>query len=250
MRAGTGRLPGGGRVPRGVPGHRLCGAGVAPRLDLAQRRQHRGDEHCEGLRELHHDHLSMIGRCSREAQPSWRAVDAAKVAVRAALCYWRAALAATESVTHALLRFCKRRRLDPPCTDAPFGRAAVAEADCPITNAFAGAKRLSRATESGRVLVVRRGSPRRHHKALVFGGKREQKCPSERHVEVWCAAVGFRSRSGDRYGPFAKLIAIWERRLAVAPAWRLGVAPLRVGWCVWLIFSDWWVRWRLVERSP
>jgi hypothetical protein len=20
--------------------------------------------------------------------------------------------------------------------------------------------------------------------------------------------------------------------------------------CVWLIFSDWWVRWRLVERSP
>jgi hypothetical protein len=42
----------------------------------------------------------------------------------------------------------------------------------------------------------------------------------------------------------------WERRLAVAPARRLGVAPLRVGWCVWLIFSDWLVRWRLVERSP
>jgi hypothetical protein len=46
------------------------------------------------------------------------------------------------------------------------------------------------------------------------------------------------------------VLAGWERRLAVAPARRLGVAPLRVGWCVWLIFSDWWVRWRLVERSP
>ncbi len=30
----------------------------------------------------------------------------------------------------------------------------------------------------------------------------------------------------------------WERRLAVAPARRLEVAPLRVGWCVLLIFSD------------
>jgi putative transposase len=30
----------------------------------------------------------------------------------------------------------------------------------------------------------------------------------------------------------------WARRLAVALARRLEVAPLRVGWCVWLIFSD------------
>jgi len=29
-----------------------------------------------------------------------------------------------------------------------------------------------------------------------------------------------------------------ERRFAVAPARRLEVAPLRVGWCVWVIFSD------------
>ncbi len=34
------------------------------------------------------------------------------------------------------------------------------------------------------------------------------------------------------------LILEWERRLAVAPARRLEVAPLRVGWCVLLIFSD------------
>jgi len=38
----------------------------------------------------------------------------------------------------------------------------------------------------------------------------------------------------------------WARWLALAPARRLEVAPLRVGWCVWLIFSDWGLRRRLV----
>ena len=41
----------------------------------------------------------------------------------------------------------------------------------------------------------------------------------------------------------------WARRFAVAPARRFEVAPLRVGWCVWLIFSDWCVWRRLVVRS-
>jgi transcriptional regulator with XRE-family HTH domain len=42
----------------------------------------------------------------------------------------------------------------------------------------------------------------------------------------------------------------WARRFALAPARRLEVAPLRVGWCVWLIFSDGASRRCLVERSP
>ena len=41
----------------------------------------------------------------------------------------------------------------------------------------------------------------------------------------------------------------WARRFAVAPARRLEVAPLRVGCCVWLIFSDWGFWRRLVERA-
>jgi hypothetical protein len=53
--------------------------------------------------------------------------------------------------------------------------------------------------------------------------------------------------TSDRYG---RSNPTWVRRLALAPARRLEVAPLRVGWCVWLIFSDWGLRRHLVERSP
>jgi hypothetical protein len=34
---------------------------------------------------------------------------------------------------------------------------------------------------------------------------------------------------------------LWERPFAVAPAWTLEVAPLRVGCCCWLMLPDWLV---------